>query len=68
MSILAIITAATLTRVETDFLELVFFIDAGMPLCVYNEVYKWPLYLNSQDFYARLANRCPENTDPLSTV
>ena len=31
MNIPAIITTATLTRVETNFLEYVYFIDAGMP-------------------------------------
>ena len=42
MSIPAIITAATLTTTETNLLELASFIDAGMPVCHYDDtgVYK----------------------------
>ena len=69
MSIPAIITAATLARVETDFLELNF-IDASMSLCHYadNGVYKWPFRLNAQDFRVSLDNNCPENAEPISTL
>ena len=49
MSIPAIITAAILTKVENDFLELVFFIDVGMSLCHYADAgyYISPFHLNS---------------------
>ena len=70
MSIPAIITAATLTRVETDFLELVIFINAGVPLCHYADtgVYKWLFYLYTQDFGVLSANRCLENAEPVFTL
>ena len=70
MSLSAIITAAALTRVETDFLELAVFIDAGMPLCHYadTEVYRWSFHPNSQDLCVSLANRCPENAESVSTL
>ena len=68
MSIPAIITAVTLTRVETDFRELVFYL-CWIPLYHYADagVYKWPFHPNSQDFCISLANRSPENTEPAST-
>ena len=49
MSIPAIITAVILTKVENDFLELVFFIDVGMSLCHYADAgyYISPFHLNS---------------------
>ena len=70
MSIPAIITAAPLTRVETDFLELVFLIDTEMPLCHYADarVYKWVFHLNSQNFCLPPANRCPENAERVFTL
>ena len=70
MSIRAIITAATLTTKETNFLELASFIDAGMPVCHYDDtgIYKWPFPLNAQNFCVALANRCSENTDPVFTL
>ena len=70
MSIPAIITAGTLTRVETDFLELVFLVDAGIRLCCYVNagVYKWPFHLSNQDFCAALAKRCPENAEQVSIL
>ena len=48
---------------------IIFVIDAAMPLghYAYTGAYKWPFHLNSQDFYVPLANRCPENTQPVST-
>ena len=69
MSIPAIITVATLKTVETDFLELFFFlIDAGLPLCHYADCGIWKLLFHphSQYFCAPLANRCPENAEPSS--
>ena len=46
INIPAIITTATITWVEADFLKLLLFflIEAGMPLCHHANagVYKWP--------------------------
>ena len=70
VSIPAIITAATLTRVEIDFLELDFFIDVSMPLRHYVDarVYKWPFHHNPQDFCVSLVNRYPENAESVSIL
>ena len=71
ISIPTTITTATLTWVETDFLELLLFcflINTGMPLC-YNAnawVYKWLPNLSSQDFCVPWAHRCLENAQSAS--
>ena len=61
MSIPAIITAATVTRLETDFHELVFL---SMTVCHYDtmSMLEFTNDLNSNDFCVPLANRCPENS------
>ena len=55
---------------ETDFFELDFCIDVDMPLCHYVDagVHKSPFHINSQDFCLPLANRFPENVEPVSNL
>ena len=63
ISISAIVTAATISWVEIDFLELLFLVDVGMYLCHYVDagVYKSPFELDSQDSCVLWTNKCTEN-------
>ena len=70
MSILIITYAQTLTAKDTDSFQLAFFIDTGKRLCHHIDagVYKWLLHHGSQGFCLPIANRCPENAKPVSTL